>query len=115
MPLGPDEESAQWRAQARLGVSNMCCYVWSEFKPHGRYYHFFSRVTEKTAIYAKAVMDRAFTLANADGFFNGVDSICLVSDTGNHYRSRIFLEPSLANGPSAGARESQYCTAPKHI
>jgi hypothetical protein len=91
LPIGPDEQSELWRAQARLGYSIMGVCVWSTNLPKGKYYVYMSRVVEKTAAYAHCVLEETLKRCQAEGHTDGMKHCAMWSDTGTHYRCHTIL------------------------
>ena len=86
-----------------MGVSCFSVYAWSSDVPHGVYYDVFSRVIEKSALYAKVLLEDIFERMADDGLMQGAEVINLISDTGKHFRARLIIGALAKRWPENGA------------
>ena len=72
-------------------------------RPSRRRLDVFSRVIEKSALYAKVLLEDIFERMVDDGLMQGADVINLISDTGKHFRARLIIGALAKRWPENGA------------
>ncbi len=92
LPIMPEESSKVWYANARLGVSCWCVYIWGEGQPpKGSYITIFTRVMEHSSELSISLLRVAMEKMGPKGPGAPIKTICWISDTGPHFRSYRVL------------------------
>ena len=83
-PRGPNEVSALWYAQSRLGLASGATFFWGHnLPPAGKWVFLTGRVLEKPAEFSIAFHERCREEVN----FEDVDTYAIWSDCGPHFRN----------------------------
>ena len=91
-PVGPDQNSEEWRAQARLGIAIFSMQVWCErLRYPGRIYTLITRCTSKKANLTSLCIERCLRAIKADGLLEGIQQIVVWSDGASHFISKTSI------------------------